>query len=366
MTGCWEDRRKQMFLCGGCGKGGVKLAQAPTHVPSVLLLILAAMSSSTNGMVAGPSTSQSPSGTPVSWEGDRMFNIYIYDYCSKRGFKQTAQQLLQEAELPHDAAPPINARQGLLFEWWSVFWVLFSAKAQNNPHVNNNTGADPHVVGAGSGGHPTPRNEDAALYIDHHQRQQQMRHMRNLPPGAAPGVGGPPPPPPGHPNSAALANPALAQPIPPGRLNGIPGGPPPPGMGGPGMRRAPPFAPARPPSRAGQIMPQGYPGMPHPSHAGPPPGMYQHPPHLTLANLEIEFSKLPAQFVQITKSELGIPPERDLGPEEKPSFAYLYIKATLPTATTPSKCTNSDSERAHSRSQRGLSCRSASTNADHR
>jgi hypothetical protein len=49
--------------------------------------------------------------------GFRRFNIYIYDYCSKRGFKQTAQHLMTEAEIPPDAKPPINARQGLLFEY---------------------------------------------------------------------------------------------------------------------------------------------------------------------------------------------------------------------------------------------------------
>ena len=44
------------------------------------------------------------------------FNIYIHDYCSKRGFRKTARELMQEAEIAADAAPPINARQGLLFE----------------------------------------------------------------------------------------------------------------------------------------------------------------------------------------------------------------------------------------------------------
>lgn len=58
-----------------------------------------------------------------------MFNIYIYDYCFKRGFRKTARELLAEAEIPQDSIPPINARQGLLFEWWSVFWVLFQAKS---------------------------------------------------------------------------------------------------------------------------------------------------------------------------------------------------------------------------------------------
>jgi collagen type III alpha len=117
--------------------------------------------------------STSPNEAPLSWEGDKMcvpifltqhiqvcsatavcshrFNIYIYDYCHKRGFKKTARELLAEADIPADSKPPINARQGLLFEqvvycplldfsdvffsflrWWSVFWVLFSAKANGN------------------------------------------------------------------------------------------------------------------------------------------------------------------------------------------------------------------------------------------
>lgn len=44
------------------------------------------------------------------------FNIYIYDYCAKRGFTKTADALMQEADIPHDSTPPINAKQGLLFE----------------------------------------------------------------------------------------------------------------------------------------------------------------------------------------------------------------------------------------------------------
>jgi len=73
-----------------------------------------------------------PSASPLSWEGDKMcvlpfclfflahphsrFNIYIYDYCHKRGFKKTAKELLNEANIAPESTPPINARQGLLFE----------------------------------------------------------------------------------------------------------------------------------------------------------------------------------------------------------------------------------------------------------
>jgi len=56
------------------------------------------------------------------------FHIYIHDYCNKRGYTKTARELVLEADIPQDSQPPINAKQGLLFEWWSVFWTLFTAK----------------------------------------------------------------------------------------------------------------------------------------------------------------------------------------------------------------------------------------------
>ncbi|KIM44375.1 hypothetical protein M413DRAFT_351741, partial [Hebeloma cylindrosporum] len=110
----------------------------------------------------------------LSWEGDKMFNIYIHDYCTKRGFANTARELMHEAEISSDATPPINARQGLLFEWWSVFWVLFQAKSN----------------GGGS--------EDGLVYTHHQANQRATQRLQNngnhpLPPGAQQPL--PPPPP---------------------------------------------------------------------------------------------------------------------------------------------------------------------------
>ena len=45
------------------------------------------------------------------------FNIYILDYCKKRGYRKTASELVIEAEISPDSKPPINAQQGLLFEF---------------------------------------------------------------------------------------------------------------------------------------------------------------------------------------------------------------------------------------------------------
>jgi collagen type III alpha len=95
---------------------------------------------------SGPAQGDTSSpSTPLSWEGDRMFvvlfvysfliltmastprfNIYIYDYCYKRGFRKTARELLAEADISPESTPPINARQGLLFEF--VYSLLLASQ----------------------------------------------------------------------------------------------------------------------------------------------------------------------------------------------------------------------------------------------
>ncbi|KAK7038775.1 hypothetical protein VNI00_010661 [Paramarasmius palmivorus] len=187
---------------------------------------------STTTIPAGPSSSSVGTNDPnaLSWEGDKMFNIYIYDYCNKRGFRKTAKELLAEAEIASDAQPPINARQGLLFEWWSVFWVLFTAK-------NSKTGPD-----------------DAMIYIENQNQQSMIRQHRQMearqnqppqaisqPSGAAPngaiqGRVGPPPAPNGMPPQGGM---------PPRNMpNGVgPGTVPPPGSGFQPGQQPPPQQP---------------------------------------------------------------------------------------------------------------------------
>ncbi|KAJ7582260.1 hypothetical protein C8J56DRAFT_245729 [Mycena floridula] len=231
------------------------------------------------GHPMGPSIPADSSLTPLSWEGDKMFNIYIYDYCSKRGFKRTAKELLAEAEIPSESTPPINARQGLLFEWWSVFWVLFTAKA-------NGHGPD-----------------DAMIYTQHQANQAANRQRQ-------------PPPQPGQPilqNGGQI--PIGGQMRPPGLMNGlpVPGGPrnyipngvgPAPGFGNPQINGAPTPGPGpgyqnlmpgqRPPQRNGNIGPgppfenhnpnsnsmpnsSQNPNNPNPNQPGPGPGPGQSP-----------------------------------------------------------------------------------------
>ncbi|KAI5833172.1 hypothetical protein K523DRAFT_233474 [Schizophyllum commune Tattone D] len=60
-------------------------------------------------------SSTDPTISTMSWEGDHMFNVYVHDYCVKHGFFKTASELRREAGLS-DAAPPIQTKQGFIFE----------------------------------------------------------------------------------------------------------------------------------------------------------------------------------------------------------------------------------------------------------
>ncbi|GLB41577.1 hypothetical protein LshimejAT787_1001770 [Lyophyllum shimeji] len=189
-------------------------------------------------------------GSPqtLSWEGEKMFNIYIYDYCFKRGFRKTARELMAEADIAPDSTPPINARQGLLFEWWSVFWVLFTAKAN------------------GTGG------EDAMLYTQHQANQllqRQANQRLQAPPGQAPLPGQQPQPGMHHqpgPPMGRLANGVAPR---PGMMGFMPNGPMPNGVGPPQGSLQPgghnSFSMA-----VGAPQPNGIPGQPGQSSQGGP------------------------------------------------------------------------------------------------
>ncbi|KAG1787495.1 uncharacterized protein HD556DRAFT_1246775 [Suillus plorans] len=225
-------------------------------------------------MPAQPSAGEpSPPSSDPSWEGDRMFNIYIYDYCNKRGFRKTARELLVEAEIPPDSAPPINARQGLLFEWWSVFWVLFTAKS-------NGTGTD-----------------DAMVYTHHQMQQQHLRQhnapqMRQAPPAMNRFMNGTQ-----RPQASMPPNGQMPNGVGPASLPGNPGpiqngaqGPMAFPMNGP-QTNGIPMSSGGPPGQPGsfsQLLPgqQRPGGPPRPNGAAPPfqsPTM-SHSPHITGGN----------------------------------------------------------------------------------
>ncbi|PCH36427.1 hypothetical protein WOLCODRAFT_140416 [Wolfiporia cocos MD-104 SS10] len=198
-----------------------------------------------------------PSTAPT-WDGDKMFNIYIHDYCLKRGFKNTAAELQKEANIDHDASPPINAKQGLLFEWWSVFWLLFSAKTSA-------TG-----------------NEDALTYTQA-QVAKQLRPQGQLPPGRHNGMlrSGPP-----HMAGYSIPNGVASNGVPPTQGNmangGFPGGAQPNGV--PAPAGAAGSAASQQLQNMQQIIPGQRPGNAPPTGQQPPAPTMGGPQPLTQMN----------------------------------------------------------------------------------
>jgi len=61
---------------------------------------------------------------------EKMLDTYIYDYCLKRNYKQTAELLKQEAKISTEDIQQISS-ECFLYEWWTVFWEIYSAKENN-------------------------------------------------------------------------------------------------------------------------------------------------------------------------------------------------------------------------------------------
>ncbi|GAA5886992.1 hypothetical protein JCM5296_005217 [Sporobolomyces johnsonii] len=77
------------------------------------------------------------------WEGDATLHSYCYDYMRKRGWSDAASRFAKDAGINEDEwrGPPIEAPQGLLYEWWSVFWDVFIARSQKSGQRNANADA---------------------------------------------------------------------------------------------------------------------------------------------------------------------------------------------------------------------------------
>ncbi|SCV67828.1 BQ2448_5439 [Microbotryum intermedium] len=213
---------------------------------------------------------RSPSNHPT--EGDltsSRTDTVLCSYASqKRGWNSTASAFAADAGINEAEwkGPPIEAPQGLLYEWWSVFWDVFIARSQK-------------------GG---PRNPNADVFVD------AMRHKRDP---LVVNFSGPNPPPPiilprtmGHPSRPneppqppgpspmglarpTYTNPAqmhvleqqqLQQQMQQGRVGVV-------GMGAGGPPSRPPGAPM-PPGPGGPYMPQASTS----SQPMGPPGSSQH------------------------------------------------------------------------------------------
>lgn len=197
-----------------------------------------------------------------NWDGDRMLHVYMIDYCRKRGYNAVVNALCTQTGNTADVKAPIDAPQGLLFEWWVVFWEIFTAKSEDDPKKN------------------------AVAYLqDQRAKNYRPMHQADVKPPIGvqmPGhnFNGPHPPPP----SGATMGPGPLQGPPPGHPgHGMQ--PMPNGVLPPGQQQHPPQPPGAPtpvpPPSQHVNGPQPYPPQPqsqqhpHPNAAngpqGPPP-----------------------------------------------------------------------------------------------
>ncbi|EGF98670.1 uncharacterized protein MELLADRAFT_79652 [Melampsora larici-populina 98AG31] len=98
--------------------------------------------SSSPPLLLFPRTSQSQALDQGVWQGDYSLNSYIHDYLCKRGFHGTAEKLIQESGMDKSSAwgsnKLLNTPQGLLYEWWTIFWEVFLASSGSSGHHDAN------------------------------------------------------------------------------------------------------------------------------------------------------------------------------------------------------------------------------------
>ncbi|GAA5825713.1 hypothetical protein JCM11251_000346 [Rhodosporidiobolus azoricus] len=221
-----------------------------------------------------------PSAGPsnFAWEGDSTLHSYCYDYMRKRGWNESASRFASDAGIDEAAwtGPPIEAPQGLLYEWWSVFWDVFIARSQKagqrNPNADLYVEAmrakrDPLVVQFAGQNPPPSMNLPRSL-----------AHPPRPPPSQA---GGPPRA--QYSQMHVLEQQELQNQMQRGRVQQVqvqragPGGqPPPPGAYGPPGSQAPPHMHAGP--SQGPLPPQHGGNVPQPLMPPYPPQNPHQPP----------------------------------------------------------------------------------------
>ncbi|XP_068464240.1 transcriptional corepressor LEUNIG-like isoform X1 [Phaseolus vulgaris] len=68
-----------------------------------------------------------------NWEADKMLDLYIHDYLMKRQLHASARVFQAEGNVSTGPVV-IEAPSGFLLEWWSVFWDIYIARA-NQKHT---------------------------------------------------------------------------------------------------------------------------------------------------------------------------------------------------------------------------------------
>lgn len=70
-------------------------------------------------------------------ENSHKLDLYVWEYLYRRKLYKTAATLIEESDLPENPEVPVRLPGGLLYEYWSVFWELFSARVGYNSRQSN-------------------------------------------------------------------------------------------------------------------------------------------------------------------------------------------------------------------------------------
>lgn len=70
-------------------------------------------------------------------ENSHKLDLYVWEYLYRRKLYKTAATLIEETDLPENPEVPVRLPGGLLYEYWSVFWELFSARVGYNSRQSN-------------------------------------------------------------------------------------------------------------------------------------------------------------------------------------------------------------------------------------
>ena len=70
-------------------------------------------------------------------ENSHKLDLYVWEYLYRRKLYKTAATLIEETDLPENPEVPVRLPGGLLYEYWSVFWELFSSRVGYNTRQSN-------------------------------------------------------------------------------------------------------------------------------------------------------------------------------------------------------------------------------------
>ncbi|KAG9096943.1 hypothetical protein FRC06_008166 [Ceratobasidium sp. 370] len=301
---------------------------------------------------AGPSTASSsttsPTGThstvattvgaskPRSWDEDKSLNLYILDYCRRRKFDDTASAFEREAKITQGITNRFEAPQGLLFEWWIVFWETFNSQiSQLPPPREPGSGAQSESPGQTYVNTMARLKKLAMHEKEELARSRGMNMNMGMPAMGTPAMGNMSTPAMGNMATPAMASmsapgnmstPGMAN-LPNPAMNGMHQQPqlqPQPGMGGgPGGMRPPSQASARSQSQQPVMGPgpqQPGPGMrPQQQQPGMMPNMggMHMTPSMTHTPIRTASTPTPAQNVS-SPSPVPTPPQSFSGPGSGP------------------------------------------------